>query len=715
MAIDGDDEILQDFLVEAEEILEQLGEQLVELEQDPESKDLLNSVFRGFHTIKGGAGFLNITPLVTICHRAEDVFNLLRQGERKVDAQLMDIILKVLDIVNGMFNDVRQGEMPAAADSAILQALEKLAGNETPAAGGIAGKQESKQVQIIKASSDNTAVQQVKSRANKPAESGGAESDEITDDEFEALLDEIHGEGKHCGIPAVAQQDKTIIPAASATGAEQPKQAATPDQITDDEFERLLDDLHGTGKHGGIPNNVPAVSDSVQEQSKKAVSSGSDEITEDEFEALLDNIHGTSIPGASVNAKKVDIKPGEKAQPRKEAAPPQAETSVRVDTKRLDEIMNLVGELVLLRNRIKTFELTHQNEELGNVVANIDLVTSDLQASVMKTRMQPIKKVFGRFPRVVRDLARSLNKEISLELRGEDTDLDKNLVEALADPLVHLVRNAVDHGIEVPDVREAAGKSRTGKVILSAEQEGDHILLTITDDGAGMNPDKLREIAVEKGLMDEAAAQRLDDRQCYQLIFAPGFSTKSEISDISGRGVGMDVVKTRITQLNGSIVVDSEQRKGSSIAIKVPLTLAIMPTLMIMLSRQVFALPLVNVVEIFNLDLSKTNIVDGQLVVIIRDRPLPIFYLNKWLVNDTERNESSGYESGNHVVVVNVGTQHIGFVVDRLIGQEEVVIKPLGALLQGTKGIAGATITGSGRISLILDVPGLMMAYAKRM
>ena len=343
------------------------------------------------------------------------------------------------------------------------------------------------------------------------------------------------------------------------------------------------------------------------------------------------------------------------------------------------------------------------------------MVTTNLQASVMKTRMQPIKKVFGRFPRVVRDLARSLNKEISLELRGEETDLDKNLVDALADPLVHLVRNAVDHGIEMPDVREASGKEKTGKIVLSAEQEGDHILLKITDDGAGMNPDKLREIAVNKGIMDEIASQRLDDHQCYQLIFMPGFSTKAEISDISGRGVGMDVVKTRITQLNGSITIDSELGKGSKIAIKVPLTLAIMPTLMVMLSRQVFALPLVNVVEIFNLDLEKTNIVDGQLIIIVRDKPLPIFYLNKWLIDDAEGKEPTADGSGNHVVVVNAGTQHIGFVVDRLIGQEEVVIKPLGALLHGINGIAGATITGNGRISLILDVPGLMMAYAKRM
>jgi two-component system chemotaxis sensor kinase CheA len=329
----------------------------------------------------------------------------------------------------------------------------------------------------------------------------------------------------------------------------------------------------------------------------------------------------------------------------------------------------------------------------------------------MKTRMQPIKKVFGRFPRVVRDLARSLKKEVNLELQGEDTDLDKNLVEALADPLVHLVRNAVDHGIEMPDVRAAKGKPRAGTVILAAEQEGDHILLTIADDGAGMDPELLRRKVVEKGLMDTDAAARLDQRECFNLIFMPGFSTKTEISDVSGRGVGMDVVKTRISQLNGVVEIDSTPGKGSRLIIKVPLTLAIIPTLMVVLGDQIFALPLVSVSEIFNLDLKRTNVIDGQLTVMVRDKPYPLFYLRHWLV------PGAAYEAppeNGHVVIVHFGIQRLGFVVDQLIGQEEVVIKPLGALLHGTQGIAGATITGDGRIALILDVPGMMKAYARR-
>ncbi len=317
----------------------------------------------------------------------------------------------------------------------------------------------------------------------------------------------------------------------------------------------------------------------------------------------------------------------------------------------------MVGELVLVRNRLVRLGLNSGDEAMAKAVANLDVVTGDLQMSVMKTRMQPIKKVFGRFPRLVRDLARNMKKEINLELVGEETDLDKNLVEALADPLVHLVRNAVDHGIESPEEREAAGKPRVGQVVLSAEQEGDHILLMITDDGKGMDAEVLRNKAVEKGLLERDAADRLTDLECYNLIFAPGFSTKTEISDVSGRGVGMDVVKTKISQLNGTVNVFSQKGSGSKIVIKVPLTLAIMPTLMVMLGSQAFAFPLVNVNEIFHLDLSRTNVVDGQEVVIVRDKALPLFYLKRWLVPSAAHEE----QGEGHVVILSVGTQRIGF------------------------------------------------------
>ena len=617
MSIDTDDEILQDFLVEAGELLELLSEQLVALEQNPEDSDLLNAVFRSFHTIKGGAGFLAINPLVDVCHRAEDVFNVLRQGERVADAELMDTILTVTDVVNTMFDSVRNGEDPEPADVALLTLLE---GFSSADAGGA-------------------------SAAPVPEAPAGEESpvdvsvggDEISDDEFEAMLDEIHGKGRSPTGPRADTGENESVGVAQTPAA---TAAVTPESVVEKRVE-----------------TKPAVA--TAEVAKKP--------------------------------KKV------------------TETTVRVGTARLDRIMNMVGELVLVRNRLQTLRSATGDDDVTKAVANLDVVTSDLQLTVMKTRMQPIKKVFGRFPRVVRDLARSLSKEIELELIGEETDLDKNLVEALADPLVHLVRNAVDHGIELPDDREKAGKSRQGHVILSAEQAGDHIVLSIKDDGKGMNADTLRGVAVNKGLMDADAAARLDDKECYNLIFAAGFSTKTQISDVSGRGVGMDVVKTSIVKMNGTVEIDSEFGKGSEILIKVPLTLAILPTLMVTLQSQIFALPLANVVEICNLDLTNTNVVDGKNVIVVRDKALPLFFLRDWL---TQGGPPAEEETQGHIVIVRAGNEKVAFVVDQLIGQEEVVIKPLGSMLQGLAGLAGATITGDGRISLILDIPGLMSRYA---
>ncbi|HFJ9877765.1 TPA: chemotaxis protein CheA [Pseudomonas aeruginosa] len=697
MSFDADEEILQDFLVEAGEILEQLSEQLVELESRPDDMDLLNAIFRGFHTVKGGAGFLQLNALVECCHIAENVFDILRKGERRVSSELMDVVLQALDTVNAMFDQVREQSEPTPATPELLAALARLAEPE--------GAAPAEPVQAPPA-----AVPPAEPAAppEAPAQSG---SSDITDDEFEQLLDALQGDE----APASAVAEAPAAPAG--------------DEISDAEFEALLDQLHGKGKF--VPPAVSAEPAQVPAEAvEPAAAAAGDDISDDEFEALLDELHGKgkfngaseAVAAAAAVAKNIAAKspaakpvaPAKAAAARPAApdrpAASEAETTVRVDTARLDEIMNMVGELVLVRNRLVRLGLNSGDEAMAKAVANLDVVTGDLQMSVMKTRMQPIKKVFGRFPRLVRDLARNMKKEINLELVGEETDLDKNLVEALADPLVHLVRNAVDHGIESPEEREAAGKPRVGQVVLSAEQEGDHILLMITDDGKGMDAEVLRNKAVEKGLLERDAADRLTDLECYNLIFAPGFSTKTEISDVSGRGVGMDVVKTKISQLNGTVNVFSQKGAGSKIVIKVPLTLAIMPTLMVMLGSQAFAFPLVNVNEIFHLDLSRTNVVDGQEVVIVRDKALPLFYLKRWLVPSAAHEE----QGEGHVVILSVGTQRIGFVVDQLVGQEEVVIKPLGKMLQGTPGMAGATITGDGRIALILDVPSMLKRYARR-
>ena len=760
MTFEVDEEILQDFLVEAGEILELLSEQLVELENNPNDTELLNAIFRGFHTVKGGAGFLSLTELVETCHGAENVFDGLRQGNRQVDSELMDTILGALDIINDQFSAVQNGEQMEKASASLLDALHRLskpaAANEVEQAvvetvvsspeaviepiltgsdnisdidefefdalldelhaqsgSNVEAKPAKKENADITEDEFENLLDELHAKPNTDNETpkqGAADDSDISDDEFESLLDELHGVGKHSLSATTAA---AIVDNDS-------------DQISDDEFENLLDELHGKGAHSGIP----------------AIDSDpSDEITDDEFESLLDELNG-SAKTASVKNTQTESKPPEAiqpaAKPETQATPQtpvtkpepvkaavvkekaaaakvpankvaQAEPTVRVDTSTLDEIMNMVGELVLVRNRLVSLESTSDNEEMSRAIANLAIVTGDLQGSVMKTRMQPIKKVFGKFPRVVRDLARQLGKNIHLELVGEETDLDKNLVEALADPLVHLVRNSVDHGIEMPDIRMQSGKETQGRILLSAAQEGDHILLVIEDDGAGMDAERLKQIAINKGILDQDGADRMSDKEAYSLIFAPGFSTKAEISDISGRGVGMDVVKTSISRLNGTISIDSAIGKGTRLEIKVPLTLAILPTLMIVVAEQTFALPLTNVNEIFHLDLAKTNVVNGQLTIVIRDRAIPLFYLRDWLAPKAPRAEKG--KGLGHVVIVQLGTQLVAFVVDGLLGQEEVVIKALDKLLSGTPGMAGATITSDGGIALILDLPSLLKHY----
>ncbi|MEZ8633682.1 chemotaxis protein CheA [Vibrio lentus] len=717
MSYDLDEDILQDFLVEAGEILELLSEQLVELENNPDDKDLLNAIFRGFHTVKGGAGFLALTELVDTCHGAENVFDILRNGQRSVTSGLMDTMLQALDTVNVQFRAVQDQEALVPADQSLLDELHRLckpeAADEVAPAPVIPEPIVAAPEPVVESSSISA-----------------SSVDDISEDEFERLLDELHGKG---GSPTAASAP-TPPPAPAA-----PQPVADSGDITDDEFEKLLDELHGAGKSPTAASSTPPPPPPPVAAPVSAMSEGDDLMTDEEFEKLLDQLHGSgngpSIEELDAATKPADVKaasvaPAPQVAPKSQPATPavakpaakaepkpnvpakkqQAEATVRVDTSTLDTIMNMVGELVLVRNRLVSLGLNSNDEEMAKAVSNLDVVTADLQGAVMKTRMQPIKKVFGRFPRVVRDLARSLKKDIVLEMRGEETDLDKNLVEALADPLIHLVRNSVDHGIEMPEARIAAGKSQTGKVILSASQEGDHIELAIVDDGGGMDPDKLRAIAVKRGLMDEDAASRLSNKECFNLIFAPGFSSKEQISDISGRGVGMDVVKTAINTLNGSIDIDSEMGQGTKITIKVPLTLAILPTLMVGVAGHPFALPLASVNEIFHLDLSRTNVVDGQLTIIVRDKSIPLFYLQNWLAPKAGIVELR--KGHGHVVIVQLGSQRVGFVVDTLIGQEEVVIKPLDKLLQGTPGMAGATITSDGHIALILDVPDLLKQYA---
>ena len=595
MNAEFDLELRQDFLVEAGELLQRLGEQLVALESSPRDSELLNAVFRAFHTVKGGAGFLALEPMVLLCHHAEDLLNEARNGKLTLDAGHMDALLQALDLLNDMMAAVSADAATAMPPPALLQALLPRVGAPVAAA--------------------------------PPPAAPAGEAAPIDDNEFEALLDSLYG----TAAPG------TVEPAQAAPAA-----AAT---IDDDEFEALLDTLHGKP---GEP----------------------------------------AAPVAPITA------------PAPAARPAAAEHSVRVDTARLDLLVNHAGELVLLRNRLLSLAARLGDESLATAAGELDRVTDALQGAAMGMRMQPVGRLFQRFPRIVRDLARQLGKEVELVLEGEGTDLDRSLVEALADPLIHLLRNALDHGVEMPAEREHAGKPRKGRIVLSASQRGERIVISVSDDGHGMDPDILRRKAVEKGLLDQAQAARLSETECYELVFRPGFSTAAAVSDISGRGVGMDVVKTRVAELGGTLRVQSRLGHGSELELTVPLTLAVLRVLMVRVDDRLLALPLGNVEEVFELADGQDRQLDGRLVAEHRGRVLPLTDLSLWV----------GVAAGaaRHVVVLHIGHQRLGCLVYEVRGREDVIVKPLGPLLADAAGIAGATVTGDGRLALVMDLAGLV-------
>lgn len=696
-----DEEILQDFLVEAGEIIENLDEQLVQIEKTPDDTALLNAIFRGFHTVKGGAGFLELKDLVEICHAAESVFDMLRNGRIKMSPVLMDAILQAHDEISRIFGEVQNREPIVPAPAELISRLHDIAegkvSDEAPAAAPAPAPEpapapapEPVEVKLPEPEPVEVKLPEPEPAAAEPETANCAEGegsiDDITEDEFEALLDQLHGKGKAPGTDgdlALQGHDDTdsdfdaMLESAGVTsGASHPVDEKGELKVaTDEEFNKAK----AVAEAPQVPQPAAPVSPAPQPSPSREEKSATDK----------------GGKGAAASGL------GE-----------VAETTVRVDTQVLDDIMNMVGELVLVRNRLLSIAAHRSDQEMSQVISNLDVVTGDLQGAVMKTRMQPIKKVFGRFPRVVRDLARKLNKKIELRMEGEDTELDKNLVDALADPMVHMVRNCCDHGIEDPQVRLSHGKKETGTVVLAASQQGDHILLEISDDGQGMDPQILKQVAIRKGVIDEATAERLSDDDALNLIFAPGFSTNTEVTDISGRGVGMDVVKTNIAKLNGSVRVISKYGEGTTIEIKVPLTLAILPTLMVSVNHRTFALPLTSVSEIFYLSLDSMRIVDGLNTIVIRDRPVPLFFLKQWFENAPT---DEYFKNKAHIVLVQASsTQLVGFVVDELLGQEEVVIKPLDSVLRHTPGMAGATVTSDGGIALIVDIPGLIRAYGHK-
>ncbi|GAA8524150.1 chemotaxis histidine kinase/response regulator CheAY2 [Helicobacter pylori] len=657
-------EIMEDFLIEAFEMNEQLDQDLVELEHNPEDLDLLNRIFRVAHTIKGSSSFLNLNILTRLTHNMEDVLNRARKGEIKITPDIMDVVLRSIDLMKTLLVTIRDTGSDAnnGKENEIEEAVKQLqAITSQNLEGAKEGTKEAPQKENEKEAKEEIKEEYKENKAKAPTAENFASDNPLAD---EPDLDYANMSAEE--VEAEIERLLNKRQEADKERRAQKKQEAKPKQEV-----------------------VPTKETSKTETPKTETS----------------------------KAPKTETKTKAKADTEENKAPSiGVEQTVRVDVRRLDHLMNLIGELVLGKNRLiriygdveERYDGEKFLEELNQVVSSISAVTTDLQLAVMKTRMQPVGKVFNKFPRMVRDLSRELGKSIELIIEGEETELDKSIVEEIGDPLIHIIRNSCDHGIEPLEERRRLNKPETGKVQLSAYNEGNHIVIKISDDGKGLDPVMLKEKAIEKGVISERDAEGMSDREAFNLIFKPGFSTAKVVSNVSGRGVGMDVVKTNIEKLNGIIEIDSEVGVGTTQKLKIPLTLAIIQALLVGVQEEYYAIPLSSVLETVRISQDEIYTVDGKSVLRLRDEVLSLVHLSDIFKVDAILESNSDV----YVVIIGLADQKIGVIVDYLIGQEEVVIKSLGYYLKNTRGIAGATVRGDGKITLIVDV-GAMMDMAK--
>ena len=633
-------EIMEDFLIEAFELIEQIDHDLVELEANPEDLELLNRIFRVAHTVKGSSSFLNFDVLTELTHHMEDVLNKARKGELKITPDIMDVVLESVDMMKGLLESIRDNGSDAAAGidiKNICVRLTQISEGEAPSAAA--------EAPVAAPAPEPVKEPEPATPAEEAApEVSDAELSKLSDSEVEAEIERLlkvrkaEDQARRASKGIAPKSPEEIAPATSAAPAPAARPAPSRERDTD--------------------KKVPAASSGAVAQ----------------------------------------------------------EQTIRVEVKRLDHLMNLIGELVLGKNRLlKIYDDVEERyegekflEELNQVVSSLSLVTTDIQLAVMKTRMLPIAKVFNKFPRMIRDLSRDLGKQIDLEISGEETELDKSIVEEIGDPLVHIIRNSCDHGIEDPETRKAMGKPEKGLVQLKAYNEGNHIVVEIVDDGKGLDADMLKSKSIEKGIITEREADAMSEKEAFGLIFRPGFSTAAKVTNVSGRGVGMDVVKTNIEKLNGIIDIESEVGKGTVMKLKIPLTLAIIQSLLVGTQEEFYAIPLASVLETVRVPIDDIYTIDGKNVLRLRDEVLSLVRLSD--VFGVEK----VFDGGDHtyVVIIGVAEAKLGIIVDTLVGQEEIVIKSMGDYLQNIPGIAGATIRGDGRVTLIIDV-GAMMEMAK--
>ncbi|GAA8682289.1 chemotaxis histidine kinase/response regulator CheAY2 [Helicobacter pylori] len=677
-------EIMEDFLIEAFEMNEQLDQDLVELEHNPEDLDLLNRIFRVAHTIKGSSSFLNLNILTHLTHNMEDVLNRARKGEIKITPDIMDVVLRSIDLMKTLLVTIRDtgSDTNNGKENEIEEAVKQLqAITSQNLEGAKEGTKEAPKEEMKKEAEKENTEENQENKAKAPTAENSASDNPLANEpdldyanmsaeEVEAEIERLLNKRQEADKERRAQKKQEAKPKQEVAPKTETPKTETPKTET--------------------PKTETPKTETPKTETPK-----------------------TETP----KAPKTETKAKAKADTEENKAPSiGVEQTVRVDVRRLDHLMNLIGELVLGKNRLiriygdveERYDGEKFLEELNQVVSSISAVTTDLQLAVMKTRMQPVGKVFNKFPRMVRDLSRELGKSIELIIEGEETELDKSIVEEIGDPLIHIIRNSCDHGIEPLEERRRLNKPETGKVQLSAYNEGNHIVIKISDDGKGLDPVMLKEKAIEKGVISERDAEGMSDREAFNLIFKPGFSTAKVVSNVSGRGVGMDVVKTNIEKLNGIIEIDSEVGVGTTQKLKIPLTLAIIQALLVGVQEEYYAIPLSSVLETVRISQDEIYTVDGKSVLRLRDKVLSLVRLSDIFKVDAILESNSDV----YVVIIGLADQKIGVIVDYLIGQEEVVIKSLGYYLKNTRGIAGATVRGDGKITLIVDV-GAMMDMAK--
>jgi two-component system chemotaxis sensor kinase CheA len=659
-------ELLDSFLIETQEILDTLDQDLMQLESQAENFDLLNSVFRSFHTIKGTSSFMGFEQITEITHHAEDILNKLRKAELKVNAEIVDALLEVYDWLKMLLKKAQAGDLEPVDYSKTMDKLTKI-GHPDAAPKVVAATP-------VAATTSTVPDAPAPPAAGSPTivdsilndKTFGTQGDYFTDDELSMIAN------------AFAEINRTMQPS-----------VATSNPATE-----ISEPLAVVEEISSIPAPEP-----VKQQVVAAATSS----------VATPKAPEPIAPKKTTTAGKDTPVPDDK-----KAAAAATETTIRVDVNRLETLMDLSGELVLGRNRLAqvTQELMQRYEnhdflrELQETSSTIDFITTELQSAIMKTRMVPISKIFQKAPRIVRDLSKEFGKDIELVLRGEETELDRGIIEELNDPLVHMIRNSCDHGIEHPGEREKTGKVNKGTLILDAQHEGNHIVVSIIDDGKGIDPEMLKRKALEKGLITNEQFQTMTDRDAFSLIFMPGFSTAEKVTSVSGRGVGMDVVRTNIQKLKGIIEVDSKIGAGTTFTIKLPLTLAIIQGLLVRVHSEIYALPLSAVVEVVNTDLNQIYSVNQNEVIRIRNQVFPLIRMDKVLKTPT----SEDTLENRYVVVVGLADKRLGLVVDELLGQKEIVIKSLGEYLGHIRGMSGSTILGDGRVIMILDIEELIQA-----